>query len=302
MTMQKPESMAHPIELIEFTDPYGTWCWGSEPVLRRIQETYGGQVKLLFVMGGFTDDADRVHDPANGIGGSDWKRQVAVHWVDASSRHGMPVDISQFAERVAQKSTYPANIAYEAARLQDPAQADRYLRRLREAAATESRSIQLPEIQADLAEEICLDRPRFLADLAGLAKEAFAEDQRLCREHGVQGFPTFLVSGGGRERILRGYTRFPAFAALFDSMADKPLGRFRSAINEASVLGFVGKYGSAATREVAEVFEVTDSDAEALLRQLVAKGQIEGHPAGAGTMYRMPMAGAYCDPLTGECG
>jgi hypothetical protein len=178
----------------------------------------------------------------------------------------MPVDISRFAEKVAPKSTYPANIAYEAARRQDPAKADRYLRRFREGAATESRSIHLPEIQADLAEETGLDRARFLADLAGPVKEAFAEDQRLCREHGVQGFPTFLVRGGGRERILRGYARFPAFAALFDSLADKPLERFRSAINEASVLGFVRKYGSAATREVSEVFEVTDSDEEALLR------------------------------------
>ncbi|MFZ4616060.1 MAG: hypothetical protein ACOYM2_07690, partial [Rectinemataceae bacterium] len=147
-----------------------------------------------------------------------------------------------------------------------------------------------------------LDRAWFLADLAGPAKEAFTKDQRLCHEYGAHGFPTFLVRGGGHERILCGYTRFPTFAALFDSLADKPLERFRSAISEASVLGFVGNYGSAAAREVAEVFGVTDSDAETLLRQLVTKGQIEGHLAGTGTMYRMPMAGAYCDPLTGGCG
>ena len=58
MTMRKPESRAHSIELIEFTDPYCTWCWGSEPILRRIQETYGEQVRLRFVMGGLTDDAE----------------------------------------------------------------------------------------------------------------------------------------------------------------------------------------------------------------------------------------------------
>ncbi|MEI6386371.1 MAG: DsbA family protein, partial [Spirochaetota bacterium] len=61
--MQKPEPMTHSIELIEFTDPYCTWCWGSEPILRRIQETYGEQIKVRFVMGGLTDDAERVHDP-----------------------------------------------------------------------------------------------------------------------------------------------------------------------------------------------------------------------------------------------
>ena len=96
------------IDLIEFTDPYCTWCWGSEPILRRIQETYGEQVTIRFVMGGLTDNAAQVRDPANGIGGSDWKRQIAAHWLEASSRHGMPVDVSQFAERVAPRSTYPA--------------------------------------------------------------------------------------------------------------------------------------------------------------------------------------------------
>jgi predicted DsbA family dithiol-disulfide isomerase len=28
------------IEITEFTDPYCTWCWGSEPVLRHVLEAY----------------------------------------------------------------------------------------------------------------------------------------------------------------------------------------------------------------------------------------------------------------------
>ena len=185
------------IELIEFTDPYCTWRRGSDPILRRIQETHGDQITLHFVMGGLTDRADEVHDPANGIGGPDWKRQVAEHWLDASRRHGMPVDVTEFVEKVAPTSTHQANIAYEAAKLQKPDRADRYLRRLREAAATENRSIHLPEVQADIAEELGLDRIRLIADLTGPAKEALAADQRLCREYGAHGFPTFLIRSGG---------------------------------------------------------------------------------------------------------
>ena len=289
------------IDLIEFTDPYCTWCWGSEPILRRIQETYGEQVTIRFVMGGLTDNAAQVRDPANGIGGSDWKRQIAAHWLDASSRHGMPVDVSQFAERVAPKSTYPANIAYEAARLQNPDLADRYLRRLREAAAIESRSIHLPEVQAELAEELGLDRVRFLIDLAGPAREAFAGDLRFCHESGARGFPTFLISSGGRVRLLRGYNRFPSFAAVFDSLAGEPLEKQSLTISEDAVLGFISKYGSVATREVVEVFGVSDSEAEMILHQLVLENQIEARPAGTGAMYRVVLSGASCNPLTGVC-
>ena len=289
------------IELIEFTDPYCTWCWGSEPILRRIQETYGEQVSLRFVMGGLTDNADQVHDPANGIGGSDWKRQIAAHWVDASNRHGMPVDISQFAEKVAPKSTYPANIAYEAAKLQDPILADRYLRRLREAAATESRSIHLAEVQADIAEEIGLDRVRFITDLTGPARQAFADDQRICHEYGAHGFPTFLIRTNGRERLMRGYNRFPTFSAAFDSLVGEPLIKQRITISEEAVLGFINKYGSAATREVVEVFSCSVADADLILHELVSKGQIEARAAGTGTLYRAILSGEYCDPTTGEC-
>lgn len=295
------DSMTAAVELLEFTDPYCTWCWGSEPVLRRIRETYGGQVSIGFVMGGLVDNIDDFSDPANGIGGPDWKRQVAAHWLEASGRHGMPVDVGRFVEKVAPSSTFPANIAYEAAKLQDPELADRYLRRLREAAATESRSIHLPDVQADIAEEVGLDRAGFLKDLAGPARKAFEEDRRMCRKYGVSGFPTFLVRAGGRERILHGYNRFPAFAAVFDGITEKPLKRHPPAMGEDAVLGFVNKYGSAAAREVAEVFGVPDSDAEKVLRKLVSKGKLEAHPAGTGTMYRAVRSGGRCDSLTGEC-
>jgi len=121
------------VELTEYTDPYCTWCWGSEPVLRHVLEAYGEQVRLRFVMGGLTNDSETVRDPSNGIGGPDWRRQVAAHWLEASRRHGMPVEVSEFVEKVAPRSTYPTNIAYEAAKQQNPAVADPYLRRLREA-------------------------------------------------------------------------------------------------------------------------------------------------------------------------
>ena len=296
-----PQNKQTLIELIEFTDPYCTWCWGSEPILRRIQETYGEQVNIQFVMGGLTDNTAQVQDPANGIGGSDWKRQIAAHWLEASSRHGMPVDISQFVEKVAPQSTYPANIAYEAAKIQNPALANRYLRRLREAAATQSQSIHLADVQVDIAEEIGLDRSRFLSDLAGPAREAFAADQRLCRTSGARGFPTFLIRCAGRERLLFGYNRFSTFAAAFDGLAGKPLERNRLRMSEETLRDFITRYGSAATREIVEVFGASKSEAEQVLQQLVSKGQIEAHPAGTGSLYRAIQPGEYCDPLTGAC-
>lgn len=57
------------IDLTEYTDPYCTWCWGSEPILRRIEWVYGEQVFIHFVMGGLVEDMESFHDPMNAIGG-----------------------------------------------------------------------------------------------------------------------------------------------------------------------------------------------------------------------------------------
>ena len=57
------------LELIQFTDPYCTWCWGSEPVMRHIEEVYGSQVRFGFVMGGLVPDVSKFNDPLNKIGG-----------------------------------------------------------------------------------------------------------------------------------------------------------------------------------------------------------------------------------------
>jgi len=74
------------IEVIEFTDPVCTWCWGSEPVLRTLETRFGSQVKLGYVMGGLVKDITLFYDSYNNIGGSPEQsnKSIARHWLEAS--------------------------------------------------------------------------------------------------------------------------------------------------------------------------------------------------------------------------
>ncbi len=167
------------LELTEFTDPYCTWCWGSEPILKKIEEAYGGQVKIGYKMGGLVADIKDFHDPANQIGGPKWREQVAAHWLEASNRHGMPVDVEIWHDTGDDSfnSTYPASIAYKSAQFQDEANANLFLRRMREGVAAEHEPIHRLEVQAVMAEETGLDPGLFVRDIeSGRAKKAFNED------------------------------------------------------------------------------------------------------------------------------
>ena len=58
-----------PLELLAFTDPVCTWCWGSEPVLRKLRRWYGDQLHIRYLMGGLVEDIRTFYDRANAIGG-----------------------------------------------------------------------------------------------------------------------------------------------------------------------------------------------------------------------------------------
>lgn len=269
------------IEIIYYTDPYCTWCWGSEPVLRHLVETFGAQIKFTYIMGGLVEDIADFHDPTNDISTFD---QVAPHWLEASSRHGMPVDITVFDRyKDDLRSTYPANIAYKAAELQSQQLAERYLRRLREGAAALGLPIHRRATQVELAVEIGLDGAQFAEDIeSGRAEAAFRSDLQEARSHGITGFPTFVIRNQKGEQVtMNGYQSFAEFARVIDTVSGEPLERRGASQLE----DFVKKYQRVAPQEVAEVFGITTEEAVEGLNQLKAAKRARTLPAGTGEFW-----------------
>lgn len=277
------------IELTEYTDPYCTWCWGSEPVLRKIEEVYGNQIKIAFRMGGLVEDMSTFHDSLNQIGGSLWYEQVAAHWLDASSRHGMPVDEQVFFDlKDSRFSTYQASIAYKSAQFQDEALANIFLRRMRESAAAERKDIQQLDVQSELATEVGLKVDRFVADIeSGKAKEAFEEDLRDCRDRGIRGFPSFVISNtrNNEELLLKGFRKFSDFAEAIQKLAGNVISPTFPTADKDSIHAFIRKHKKVARREIKEVFDISEKDADEYLTLLAADGLLRKEKVGNGFFY-----------------
>lgn len=283
MAKSKKDSI---LELVQYTDPYCTWCWGAEPILRRIHETYDGQVRQRFVVGGLVRDMREFFDAANNIGGAQWYVSVAQHWDEASARHGMPVDGRIFYDQKDEIfSTYPACIAFKAAQFQDDGLSQRYLRRLREGAAAERLIIQKVDVQTRLAEEIGLNPAKLREDIqTGKAEEAFKADLQECRAARIRSFPTFLIRNvaSGASILLAGYQPFEGFASAFHQLAGNQLRSTSIQVDNDSILHFVQRYGKVAVREVAEVFQLADEDARDRLARLAGEQLIKQQAAGNG--------------------
>lgn len=263
--------------LTVFTDPFCTWSWGSEPILRRIQETYPSQVDVEFVMGGLVEDFDTFHDGANGISKP---ADVAPHWRKAATRHGMPVDAGIWLEDPP-TSSHPPSVAYEAARLVDAELADAYLRRLREAFAAERRRIDDAQVLLELASEVGLDVAAFQHELDGeRARRMFREDLERTRRRKAGVFPSYRIHAGGDAALLRGFQRFEAIARRLEELAPALERREPRPLD-----AFVEEHGRVATREVEEVYGLDHREALDRIEALQARGELSSQKRGSGRFW-----------------
>jgi putative protein-disulfide isomerase len=293
------------IEIVEFTDPVCTWCWGSEPVLRKLEARYGDQVEISFVMGGLCEDITSFYDSFNDIGGDPDRSNanIARHWLEASARHGMPVQAAGFKLFSREhRSTYPQNIAYKAAQMQDQPLADRFLRRVREASAAEAKQTNVTEVLVELASEVGLDVARFLEDFSnGAALKAFEEDLAMAARYNARGFPTFLVRYGDKETVLHGYKRYQDFQSVITHLSNGTIVACPTPANEETIMAFIGKHVSVAPIEIQTAFDLTEGEVMAAVDSLLAKRLIARRPAGNGYFISRITSSMACDPASGKC-
>ena len=297
------------LTITQFTDPACTWCWGSEPVIRKLEWQFGNQLELKFVMGGLVKDIYQFGgDPINGVLGTNVKQLmegVAAHWLDASSKHGMPVDISVcpilFDED--NVSTYPMNEAYKAAQLQDSTLADVFLRRIREAVTTEGKPANRLNVLVELAEEVGLNPIRFKRDMEeGNATETFYDDLMTSQRMGATGFPAFLLSYGEKQLMVKGHRTAEQFYNIIADFTQEEIQPLNHPFNDKNGLKFMSNYHNVASIELQTAFDISREQVDEWLSNQIAVGSLTKHQAGNGFFYSLsPKNPMYCDPITKEC-
>lgn len=294
------------VEIVEFTDPACTWCWGSEPILRKLQYRFNGQLIIGYVMGGLVKDAHTFMDPRNNIGG-DLKRfnkQVAEHWLEASARHGMPVQAAGFKLFDDENpSTYPMNIAFKAAQMQDEDKANKFLRRMREAIAAEAKQANRMEVLIELVQDSGLNISQFITDMEnGKAEKAFEDDKYSTASYQVSGFPSFLLKNKeGKEILLKGYQTYESFKSALNHLAKTELKESKQEINQEAILQFVATFEKVTTVEIKETFDLSEVEIKNWLRSLIDNRKLTETPVGNGFYYQKSKSGMMCDEATGIC-
>lgn len=295
------------IIITNYTDPCCTWCWGSEPIFRRLETHFPGLIEFRYVMGGLVKNYREMRDPRNGISGADadFNRQVATHWEEASLRHGMPVDAENFNLFSEERpSTYPLCIAYKAAQMATAERADLFLYNLRVATAAEARITNDETVLMQIADESGIDIISFKRALRdGAAERAFNGDMALMRSTGATGFPTFSVKYDGFPMLLRGWRDYETFVEVIDTVSHGEVRPIEVTFSADALLNFMELHPRMAAEEIRQAFDFASiADMERTISPLLANGSLERVNVGNGYfIVKRAVTAGTCDLVTGIC-
>src|SRR3989304_1612354 len=160
-----------------YTDPHNVWCWGCEPMMRRLEIVYPDRAEGHLRMGGLFEDFSPVCEQWARMSGGRWTASVEAFFDAVANQHRMPMDAPRMLGSVDDfDSTWPACIAAKAAEARGRDPGRRYLRALREAWCLDGRGIHRRSVQIEVAREVGLDTQAFSEALGdGSAERAVRE-------------------------------------------------------------------------------------------------------------------------------
>jgi putative protein-disulfide isomerase len=179
-----------------------SWCWGFSPVIEAVEARHGGTLPIRLIVGGLRPGTTAPMSEAA-------RREIRGHWEHVREASGQPFGVSVCEREGFVYDTDPASRAVVLARRADPGLALPFLRAAHAAFYVDGADVTQPEVLADLAAGLGMDRDAFAA---GLAEEAVKQetwrDYAISQGAGVKGFPTLIIgpmANGEYAPITRGY-------------------------------------------------------------------------------------------------
>lgn len=203
----KPPIIKERVLVEYFSDPLCPACFVLEPALFELLAVYGESIDFRVIMGGMLPSVE--YD-------ADLIKQTQTSWYEIGELFNMPLSDKSLNDPA--NSSYPASLAYLAAKKQDLDKANLYLRKLREAVFVLGLNISKEAVLVSIALEVGLDSEKLLLDLYDSTTLAELEAEiAYTIANGVSGFPSVVVYGlDNKSTILRGVATFDDYAKVID--------------------------------------------------------------------------------------
>lgn len=175
--------------LYYFHDPMCSWCWGYNPVWKKVQQLLPNTIQVEFILGGLAPDSDTPMPEA-------LANSIQSYWKRIESELGTQFNYAFWTKCTPKRSTYPACRAVLAAKKQHKQQA--MIQRIQEAYYLQAKNPSEKSVLVELAGDIGLDSTIFANDIDSSEVEHELQSQiQFARQSPIQGFPSLVLVKGG---------------------------------------------------------------------------------------------------------
>lgn len=188
------------ITLTTFTDPMMGLSYECEPIFRKLETHFAGQIEFKYSMGLLVRDcyefmipSDYSNTPEETI--NRYNARLAKIYESEESISGMPIIMDRFCLfDTEHTSSLPLNLAYKAALLTESELADCFLYNLRYATIVDTRPTTKLEEILKVVRQTGIDEQRFLQHYRnGNAETAFHGDLTRMHALGIHTLPAYLL-------------------------------------------------------------------------------------------------------------
>ena len=174
--------------LIYVHDPMCSWCWGFEKVKSELFGYLSKTMNIRQMLGGLAEDSDELMS-------QQMQSMLMNTWLKIESTiPGTEFNHNFWRDCAPRRSTYPANRAVIAARLQGELNEQLMTHEIQKAYYTQAKNPSDLSTLYELAKGLSLDMEQFKTDINSTKVESLLTDEIIqVRKMGVSSFPSLLI-------------------------------------------------------------------------------------------------------------
>ena len=199
-----------------FADPMCSWCWGFSPVITRIKQHFGDQLKISLNLGGLRPGTT---EPITRT----LRDEILHHWQDVHRLTGQPFRFENAMPEGFIYNTKPPSRAVLSFDKLQPENTLNYFSGIQSAFYTEGLDVTQENILTELTQQYGVDTEAFHTLFASNElRELTWEHFKRSRQAGVQGFPTLIWQQEEMtETLCRGYLPWETISRVISQQLSK---------------------------------------------------------------------------------
>lgn len=252
-----PSIVTRPIELYVFISPTCDDCWSLQPILRKLQIDYERYFTLRIIL------------------------RTSLPTMNESCTHD-----SALVDTCDKMHPSFPSIAIKAAEFQGKRAGFRFISKLFEYSYLKSRNVTSFTVLVEIAEHLNLDVDEFIRDFKSKnVLRALQVDLYMAKEMDVQEAPTFVFFNENIEDEGLKVSGLYSYE-VYEQILEELIGHSIRPTSPPPLDELFGRYDSLATKEIAEIYQITDQSAERELKKRLLQQHVERHTFQDTTIWR----------------